>query len=86
MHLLQRVGRSCGSWTSLSCAPTHGQHFSRGFPIIRFLTTAQVASDVVYPQMERITRHTAPAGGLIRRPSKYKPRNTAPTSSGDMEG
>lgn len=89
MHLLQCVRRPCGSWTSLSCAPTQGQHFSWGLPVIRFLTTAQVASDVVYPQMERITRHTVPASVLRRSQSTAgikNIKNMEPTSSGDMEG
>ena len=89
MHLLQCVGRPCGSWTSLSCAPAQGQHFSWGLPVIRFLTTAQVASDVVYPQMERITRHTVPASVLRRSQSTAgikNIKNMEPTSSGDMEG
>ena len=57
--------------------------------LCRFLTTAQVASDVVYPQMEKIARHNVPAGGLKRSQSaagKLYKRNMEPTSSKDMEG
>ena len=54
-----------------------------------FLTTAQVASDVVYPQIREIAKHTVPAGGLRRSQStagKLYKRNMEPTSSADMEG
>ena len=89
MHLLQCFGRPCGLWTSLSSAPTQGQHFCWGLAVVGFLTTVQVASDVVYPQIREIAKHTVPAGGLRRSQStagKLYKRNMEPTLSSDMEG